>query len=176
MSAPGRSELVRYLVSRELSERRSLTIAGMSSSAYRYVPRPDHNVELREMICALENRHKRYGRGHDLSEASAGRALGELQAGGAHVSIGQPQVRRRRPEKIPPAERQPLLRPAAANEVWSIDFVFDRTAEGRAIKHYRRYRWANRRCRLWHQCHSRSMAVHTIPRSDDSRYCQASSR
>jgi len=44
------------------------------------------------------------------------------------------QVRRRKRKKVPPAERQPLLRPAAANEVWSIDFVFDRTAEGRVIK------------------------------------------
>jgi putative transposase len=44
------------------------------------------------------------------------------------------QVRRRKRKKVPLAERQPLLRPAAANEVWSIDFVFDRTAEGRVLK------------------------------------------
>lgn len=31
-------------------------------------------------------------------------------------------------------ERQPLVRPNAANQVWSMDFVFDRTADGRAIK------------------------------------------
>ena len=44
------------------------------------------------------------------------------------------QVRRRKRKKVPVAERQPLARPKAANEVWSIDFVFDRTAEGRVIK------------------------------------------
>jgi len=44
------------------------------------------------------------------------------------------QVRRRKRKKIPLAERQPLMRPTAANEVWSMDFVFDRTAEGRVIK------------------------------------------
>lgn len=43
-------------------------------------------------------------------------------------------VRRRRRKKIPLAERQPLVRPAAANEVWSMDFVFDRIACGRTIK------------------------------------------
>ena len=43
------------------------------------------------------------------------------------------QVRRRRRKKIPVAERQPLLRPQRANEVWSADFVFDRTAEGRVL-------------------------------------------
>jgi putative transposase len=32
------------------------------------------------------------------------------------------------------AERHPLQRPMAANQVWSMDFVFDCTAEGRSIK------------------------------------------
>ena len=44
------------------------------------------------------------------------------------------QVRRRKRKKIPVGDRQPLLRPQAANQVWSMDFVFDRTAEGRVIK------------------------------------------
>jgi transposase InsO family protein len=44
------------------------------------------------------------------------------------------QIRRRRRKKIPVAERQPLIRPGAANEVWSMDFVFDRVATGRTIK------------------------------------------
>jgi transposase InsO family protein len=44
------------------------------------------------------------------------------------------QVRRRKRKKVPMGERQPLLRPAAPNEVWSMDFVFDRTADGRIIK------------------------------------------
>lgn len=35
----------------------------MSASAYRYEPRPDRSVELREAICALAHRHKRYGVG-----------------------------------------------------------------------------------------------------------------
>ena len=44
------------------------------------------------------------------------------------------RVRRRTRKKVPVGERQPLVRPAAANDVWSMDFVFDRSAEGRAIK------------------------------------------
>ena len=44
------------------------------------------------------------------------------------------QVRRRRRKKIPVADRQPLIRPQAPNEVWSADFVFDRTADGRVVK------------------------------------------
>lgn len=37
-------------------------------------------------------------------------------------------------KKVPAGERQSLLRPSDANEVWSMDFVFDRTAEGPVIK------------------------------------------
>lgn len=44
------------------------------------------------------------------------------------------QIRRRRRKKIQLGDRQPLIRPGAANEVWSLDFVFDRIASGRAIK------------------------------------------
>jgi transposase InsO family protein len=44
------------------------------------------------------------------------------------------QVKRRRRKKIPISERQPLIRPGAANEVWSMDFVFDRVANGRSLK------------------------------------------
>jgi hypothetical protein len=37
-------------------------------------------------------------------------------------------------KKVPRSDRQPLHRPDAANEVWSMDFVFDRSADGRVIK------------------------------------------
>ena len=63
MSAPARRTLVRHLVERGLSERRALAVVRMSASALRYEPRPDRNVELRERIVALAQRHKRYGVG-----------------------------------------------------------------------------------------------------------------
>ena len=48
--------------------------------------------------------------------------------------LGDRLVRRRKRKKVPLGERQPLIRPVAANEVWSMDFVFDRTGEGRVLK------------------------------------------
>lgn len=63
VTAPARRELVRHLVGKGLSERRSLAVVRMSASAYRYAPRPDRNVELRARILALAQRHKRYGVG-----------------------------------------------------------------------------------------------------------------
>ncbi|WP_441295033.1 IS3 family transposase [Luteibacter sp. 9135] len=134
VSAPDRRELVRYLIGKELSERRSLAIAGMSASAYRYEPRPDRNVSLREMICALANRHKRYGVGMIyLKLRQAGQMVNYKRVERLYQEANL-QVRRRKRKKVLPADRQPLLRPAVANEVWSIDFVFDRTAEGRVLK------------------------------------------
>ncbi|MBD8881031.1 transposase, partial [Rhodanobacter sp. 7MK24] len=44
------------------------------------------------------------------------------------------QVRRRKRKKVPVSERQPLVRPSAPNEVWSMDFVFDCTADARVLK------------------------------------------
>jgi len=44
------------------------------------------------------------------------------------------QLRRRKRKKVPISDRQPLVRPTTANEVWSMDFVFDRIAGGRALK------------------------------------------
>lgn len=44
------------------------------------------------------------------------------------------QVRRRKRKKVLLGERQPLGRPLAPIQVWSMDFVFDRTADGRVIK------------------------------------------
>lgn len=41
---------------------------------------------------------------------------------------------RRQRKKIPLVEPQPLVRPGVANEVWSIDFLFDRIASGRTLK------------------------------------------
>ena len=109
VSAPDRRELVRYLIGQELSERWSLAIAGMSASAYRYEPRRDLNVELREMICALANRHKRYGVGVIyLKLCQAGQMVNYKRVERLYQEANL-QVRRRTRKKVPLADRQPLL-------------------------------------------------------------------
>jgi putative transposase len=134
VSAPARRELVRHMVSNELSERRALAIVGMSASAYRYETRPDRNVELRQRIEALAHRHKRYGVGMIyLKLRQAGQRVNYKRVERLYQEA-RLQVRRRKRKKVPASERQPLSRPTTANEVWSMDFVFDRTAEGRVIK------------------------------------------
>lgn len=117
-----------------LSERRALKVARMSASALRYEPRPDRNAELRARIVGLAQRHRRYGAEMIyLKLRQAGELVNRKRVERLYTLEGL-QVRRRRRKKIPVGERQPLIRPSAANEVWSIDFVFDRVADGRVIK------------------------------------------
>lgn len=117
-----------------LTERRALRVIGMSASALRYQPAPDRNVELRESILALAQRHRRYGaemiylklrqQGVKVNHKRVDRLYSEARL----------QIRRRKRKKVPVSDRQPLVRPLAANEVWSMDFVFDRIAGGRVLK------------------------------------------
>ena len=125
---------MRQWVDKGLSERRALSVMRMSASALRYEPRPDRNVELRERILALAQRHKRYGVGMiHLKLRQSGLPVNYKRVERLYQDA-KLQVRRRKRKKVLVGERQPLLRPDRANEVWSMDFVFDRTAEGRVIK------------------------------------------
>lgn len=134
MTAPLRRELVRWMQTKGLSERRGLAVAGMSASSLRYEPRPDRNAQLRHRIVALAQRHRRYGvEMIHLKLRQAGQLVNYKRVERLY-RLEKLQIRRRRRKKIPVAERQPLIRPGAANEVWSMDFVFDRVAMGRTIK------------------------------------------
>jgi putative transposase len=134
VTAPVRREVVRAMVMRGLSERRALTVVRMSASALRYRPRPDRDAALRERIVALADRHRRYGAGMIyLKLRQEGRVVNHKRVDRLYAEA-RLQVKRRRRKKVPIVDRQPLLRPARPNQVWSADFVFDRTAEGRVLK------------------------------------------
>jgi putative transposase len=134
VTAPARRELVRWMQTRGLSERRCLAIAGISASSLRYRPRPDRNVALRGRIVALAQRFRRYGVGMiHLKLRQAGEPVNYKRVERLY-RLEQLHIRRRRRKKIPVSERQPLVRPGRANEVWSMDFMFDREASGRSIK------------------------------------------
>ena len=122
------------MTTKGLSERRALAAVGMSASALRYSPRPDRNVALRQKIIDLAHRHRRYGVGMiHLKLGQAGEKVNYKRVERLYREA-QLQVRRRKRKKVPIGQRQPLERPTQANEVWSMDFVFDRTADSRVIK------------------------------------------
>jgi putative transposase len=122
------------MTERGLSERRALAVVGMSASALRYTPAPDQNVALRARIVALAHRYRRYGVGMiHLKLRQAGEWVNYKRVERLYVAE-RLQVRRRRRKKVPVTDRQPLVKPQRPNEVWSADFVFDRTADGRVLK------------------------------------------
>ena len=61
-----------------------------------------------------------------MAHARAGATLG-----GRHCAVLR---HKRKRKKVALCERQPLIRPGGANEVLSVDFVFDRVADGRSLK------------------------------------------
>ena len=122
------------MVARGLSERRALTVGQMSASAFRYVPRPDGNAVVRDRIVDLAQRHRRDGAGMIyLKLRQAGHVINHTRVDRLYTEA-RLQLKRRRRKQIPRADRQPLVRPERRNQVWSADFVFDRTADGRVMK------------------------------------------
>ena len=117
-----------------LSERHALRLVGMSASSLRYRPAPDRSIDLRERIVAIAHRHRRYGAGMiSLKLRQRDMTVNHKRVERLYAEA-RLQVRRRKRKKVPIAARHSLTRPAAANVVWSMDFVFDRSADGRVIK------------------------------------------
>lgn len=80
--------------------------------------------------------HWCYVRGrHDLPEAAASECDRKPQASGSPVCSGRAAGEEApTQEDHPGGPSHPLQRPTAANQVWSMGFLFDRTAEGCNIK------------------------------------------
>lgn len=134
VTAPARRDMVRFMTEKGLSQRRALRVVRMSPSALRYQPAPDRNQALRERIVALAQRHRRYGAGMIyLKLRQEGLVVNHKRVDRLYAAEAL-QIKRRKRKKVPVGERQPLLRPERADQVWSMDFVFDRSADGRVIK------------------------------------------
>ncbi|MEH3440197.1 IS3 family transposase [Enterobacter roggenkampii] len=118
-----------------LSQRRACRLTGLSLSTCRYEahrPAADAHLSGRITELALERRRFGYRRIWQL-----------LRREGLHVNhkrvyrlyhLSGLSVKRRRRRKGLATERLPLLRPAAPNLTWSMDFVMDALSTGRRIK------------------------------------------
>ena len=116
-----------------LSERRACKLLGMERSSYRYEPRPDCNVGLREDLLKLARQKPRYGyrrlhallsrRGHEVNVKRIYRL---------YVEEGL-MVRRRKRKRLV-RERAPEPRLMRANQEWAMDFIVDGLATGRMVR------------------------------------------
>lgn len=128
--------LVRLLVGQGLSERRACRSMAACRMSIRYEPEPESelNKQVREELRGLATTHRRYGqprmsailhRRHGVNHKRVERLW---RAEGLPL----PQKKRRRIRGTPLWERpQEATRP---NEVWSLDFVHDKTEYGQKLK------------------------------------------
>jgi putative transposase len=118
-----------------MSERRACRLVGLSRSSWREHPKDSHQThELRERIKAIAHQRRRFGyrRIHDL-----------LRMQGIEVNHKRVyrlyteqklSVKRRKKVKRPITERAELLVPDAPNQIWSIDFVMDKSGKRQKVK------------------------------------------
>ena len=116
-----------------LSERTACKLLGVERSSYRYEPRPDRNIELREALVKLARQKPRYGyrrlhvllkrRGHEVNVKRVYRLYLEERLA----------VRRRKRKRLvrDRALAPRLIRP---NQEWAMDFIVDGLATGRMVR------------------------------------------
>jgi putative transposase len=124
------------LVERGVSERMACRVVGLSRSSYRYRSQCDEQQQspgLREELVALAQKHRRYGYRRITALL---RREGKLVNHKRVFRLWQEQglsLPRKRPRKRRTGEKAPLpLQARYRGQVWTYDFVFDRT-ENRAV-------------------------------------------
>ncbi len=135
MSVPARRRQVAYGRERGLSARRACTLFSVARSALGYRGRKAaKDAEVIERMQGLSAQYPRYGYrririflardGYPMSPGRAWRLwrLAQLQV---------PRKRRRR--RVASSRPRPQT-PTVMNQVWSYDFVFDRSANGQQLK------------------------------------------
>jgi putative transposase len=117
----------------QVSERRACELNAVDRTSYRYEPRPDRNRDLRQKLSELARRKPRYGyRRLGVLLERDGESVNHKRLWRVYQQAGL-GVRRRERKRLERGKvGMPLLmRP---NQEWSIDFISDAIANGRAIR------------------------------------------
>ena len=116
-----------------VSERRACELNAVDRSSYRYEPRPDRNTKLREKLTELARHKPRYGyRRLGVLLEREGEAVNHKRLWRVYQQAGL-GVRRRERKRLERGKAgMPIL--SRPNQEWSIDFVNDALANGRAIR------------------------------------------
>jgi len=116
-----------------VSERRACELNNVDRSSYRYEPRPDRNVELRAKLTDLARQKPRFGyRRLGVLLEKNGMAVNDKRLFRVYQRAGL-GVRCREKKRLQRGRAgMPLL--SRPNQEWSLDFVSDALANGRAIR------------------------------------------
>lgn len=129
-------QAAQHLISElEVSERRAARVLGLNRSTKRYKPQSKRDdSQLVTRMKELAAKHRRFGlpkiyhflrkEGFKMSWNKAYRVYKENGL----------QIRKRRRQKHLSVTRVPLAKATKPNEIWSFDFVFDRSEDKRSLK------------------------------------------
>jgi putative transposase len=120
-----------------ISERRCCRALRLWRASVRYEPRPEDplNEVIREEMIRLAKRHRRFGSPRMTAMLRTGsRVVNHKRVERLYRQVGLTLPRRRkRKRRGTPAEQRPYMA-SKPNEVWSCDFVHDRTEYGQRLK------------------------------------------
>jgi putative transposase len=116
-----------------LSERTACKLLGVERSSYRYEPRPDRNMELRDELVKLARQKPRYGyrRLHALLRRR-GQEVNVKRVYRLYVEEGLMVRRKKRKRLVRERAIEPRL--TGANQEWAMDFIVDGLATGRMVR------------------------------------------
>jgi putative transposase len=116
-----------------LSERHACELNGLDRSTYRYEPEPDRNVQLRARLTELARQRPRFGyRRLGVLLEKDGEVVNHKRLLRVYQDAGLAVRRRERKRLARDRVGMPVL--TRPNQEWSIDFVSDALANGRAIR------------------------------------------
>jgi putative transposase len=117
----------------EVSERRACELNRIDRSSYRYQPQPDRNADLRKKLTALAREKPRWGyRRLGVLLERKGETINPKRLFRVYQQAGLGVRRRERKRLERSTATMPLfVRP---NQEWSMDFVSDALANGRALR------------------------------------------
>jgi len=129
-----RRQAVGFLKERGLAERRSCVLAGLSRSSLHYVTHPRDDRDLEQRLRGIARKHKRDGYRRALAVLRRDRLIVNpkrvqrlWRKAGLRCPVRKKRLRCHQAEPVPQEARYP-------DQVWTYDFVFDVTTDGRTLK------------------------------------------
>jgi len=135
LSPAERRDLVEYMVDvHTASERRACRLACLSRSVYRYRARKSDDSIIRKQLRELADRHRRWGFRKMMAHMKkTGCQSNHKRVYRVYCEMGL-NLRTKPKKRLPVRHPAPLAVPGTANHCWSIDFMSDSLADGRAFR------------------------------------------
>jgi putative transposase len=129
----GRQDVAFAMEKYRLSERHACELNSLDRSTYRYEPEPDRNAQLRARLTELARQRPRFGyRRLGVLLEKDGEVVNHKRLLRVYQEAGLAVRRRERKRLARERVGMPVL--TRPNQEWSIDFVSDALANGRAIR------------------------------------------